>query len=193
TTSPTMHGDSGSSTGHRRRATTPSRSAPPTRPARLRPRRWPRPTPTARRATTRATFAWVLADVDHDLAGVRVGSHVPVGVGNLIEGVATVDDRAQSPIVEQRQHLGGEATGDGDLLLDRPGAQRRADPGRPPPHQRTDVDRHGPAAHQTDLDDAPLQRHRLEVAVDLLAADDVEDRVEPFGNGGFGFTQPIRW
>ena len=37
TTSPTMHGDNGSSTGRRRRATTPFRSAPPTRPARPRP------------------------------------------------------------------------------------------------------------------------------------------------------------
>ena len=58
------------------------------------------------------------ADVDHDLAGVGVGGHVAVGIGDLIEGEATVDHRMQLTGVEQRQHLRGEAASQRDLLLD---------------------------------------------------------------------------
>ena len=37
----------------------------------------------------------------------------------------------RAPAVEQRQHLGGEALGDGDLLLERPRPQHRADDAGP--------------------------------------------------------------
>ena len=51
-----------------------------------------------------------------------------------------------------------------------------ADPAGPLDQQQPDVDVGLAAAHQADLDDRALRPHGAQVAVDLVAADDVEDR-----------------
>ena len=70
-------------------------------------------------------------DVEQQLADVGVGLHDAVGLGDLVEGEAAVDHRAQRTAREERQHLGGEALADGDLLLDRARTQHGADPAQP--------------------------------------------------------------
>ena len=50
-------------------------------------------------------------DVEQHLADVGVRLHHPVGVRDLIEGEAAIDDRSQRAGGEQRQHLGGEPAG----------------------------------------------------------------------------------
>ena len=62
-----------------------------------------------------------------------------------------------APLGEQRQHLGGEALADGDLLLDRARAQHGADPVHALGQQLADVDGRRPAPQQADLDDRALR------------------------------------
>ena len=90
-----------------------------------------------------------------------------------------VDHRLQQALIEQRQHLAAELPADGDLLLERARPQHGADQSSPLVEQLPSVERRVAAAHRADLHDRALRRQRVEVALEVLAADDVEHDVDP--------------
>ena len=88
---------------------------------------------TAARLRARSTRgnSRLAADVEDDLADVRVRLHVAVRVDHVFEREAPVDHRLQQALVEQRHHLAAEPSADRRLLLERARPQHRADQPRP--------------------------------------------------------------
>ena len=62
-------------------------------------------------------------------------------VGDVVERVTRVDDRAQRARIEQRNDLGDEPLTERHLAFERAVPQRGADPGDPPAEDQADVDR----------------------------------------------------
>ena len=106
------------------------------------------------------------------------------GYRESITGRSTPDSNSGSTSAAKRWH-------ERDLLLERPGAQRGPDPGDALDEQQPDVDRRLSAAHQPDLHDGALGADRLEVAVDLLAPDDVEHDVDAVRHRPLEFGEPV--
>ena len=127
----------------------------------------------------------------HHEAGVGIAFHVTMGLGDVVEGVTTVDHGAKLARVEKGQHLGRETTRHRDLLLNWSCPQRGADPGTTLGKEQPNVDRHAGPAHQPHLHDGSTRRDRAQVAVDLLASHHVEHRVESCRHRLHRVGQPI--
>jgi len=118
------------------------------------------------------------ADAQHDLAEVLAGLDEPVCLGSALERQHAVDDRPHATLRERRAKARLEGGDDAGLLRDGPRAQRRADQLQPAREQRAEPDLGLRAAHQADQHEAPSDRERGEVALEVGGADRVEDHVD---------------
>ncbi len=78
----------------------------------------------------------------------------------------------------KRPHLGLERPGDRALFFDAPRPQRRASDRQPLVHDGAEVDFCTRAAEEADLNQAAVHRQAFDVALQVVAADDVENDVD---------------
>src|SRR5271154_7143265 len=95
----------------------------------------------------------------------------------LSKGENRVDDRPAATRFQERPHLGAEGLGDDRLLRRRPRTQRRAGMDQALHHDRPQIDGRFLTLEERDLHDSPVQGRRRIVALDVVAADHVENDV----------------
>ena len=103
--------------------------------------------------------------------------HAGMGSGSLAQRKSRVDYRLDPAGGDQWQHFGLDSAGNGALVRHRAGAQRRAGVGQPLEHQPPEIDGGARRALEGDLHDAAFDGGGLIIAIDIVAADDVEHEI----------------
>ncbi len=96
---------------------------------------------------------------------------------DLREGKDRVDDWPAAPCFQERPHLGAQSLGDHRFFRWRARAQGRAGVDKALGHDRPQIDSRLLSFQKRDLHNAPVQRGRLIVALDVIATDHVENDV----------------
>ena len=104
--------------------------------------------------------------------------------GRLGEREGPVDDRLDAAGFEQRPDL-ARAARRRSRPSPRPVRGRSVEPGdrQPPPEHAAQIDAGAFAAHQADLHEAPVNGERGKIALQIVAADDVEDHIDAAAAG----------
>src|SRR5581483_5335703 len=118
-----------------------------------------------------------------DLADMRAGLHAGMRGRRLSKGEGTVDHRPDAAGRQQRQHLGFERLAHGRFILDRARAQRRSGVMQALEHDADEIHVGARRRLERDLHDAALDAGRLVIALDIVAADHVEDNIGALAAG----------
>src|SRR6185369_14116038 len=126
------------------------------------------------------------SNLEHDLADMGRCLHQLVSLHGLCNWKCGVNDRADFPRLKERPDLVQQGQRNGRLLVDRSRPQSRA-----AERQTLDQDRHAVELClcpllKGDLNQAPLQRKRAEVFLDIGSADHVENAIHPLSPGKSG-------
>src|SRR6476661_4797764 len=99
------------------------------------------------------------------------------------ETKGAVDDRSDSSGREERPYTGFQVARKLTFLFDRAYAQRRSGDGQSPAHDAAEIDLRRVATLQANLNQAAFEAETLDVADEVIAADDVEDDVDSLARG----------
>ena len=147
------------------------------------------------RCDKRKEFRWLTAPArcrawpagshgEHDLADVRARSMRAWASAALASGKVESITGLIEPAATSGQTLVLNAAGDRRLFRDRAGTQRRAGVDEALAHQVAEVGGRLGAAGERHLGDGALFGRAIVVAVDVVAADDVDDQIGALAAGG---------
>jgi hypothetical protein len=101
-----------------------------------------------------------------------------MGGGRLVERKGAVDDRTHAAAFEQRPHFTLQRGRNRRLLFNRPRAQERPGDSETAAEYAPKVDGRLGAAQQANLYQTAIHRQRMKVAIEVVAAQDVEDQID---------------
>ena len=111
------------------------------------------------------------------------GFHPLMGFDGIAQRERAVHQRFDLAGADQRHHLGFDGADHGGLVLGRARPQRRSGVMQPLHHQLGEIDRRLRPAKERDLHDAAIDRRGVVVLLDVLAADHIEDEIDPGSTG----------
>ena len=116
---------------------------------------------------------------------MRATFHSGMRRGRVEEPERGVNHRPDLTGGDQRPDLDLDRARDRRLIGGRTCPQRRAGMGQPLEHEAAEVDGRARRSLESDLQDSPFDRRRVIVAVDVVAADDVEYEIGAAVGGRF--------
>src|SRR5690606_35284020 len=120
---------------------------------------------------------------EQHLPEVLVRLHVFVRGADLGKREDGVDQRAQSPLVEERQPGLAERLRHRDLLLERPRSEHRPDQGQPLAEEEPEIELRPPPGDEPHDRHPPARRQRPEIPRKVGAAHQIADHVDAVAPG----------